>query len=65
MRLQGHHLGCLAECSTLGWIIIGAVGDENSRADADARPRAEIHAEMKDVIRVFLKGALSMDGEGQ
>ncbi len=59
------HFSFLAECATLGWIVIGVVGEENICADTGAKPRAEIHAEMKAVIGDFLTDALRPGGEGQ
>ncbi|MEM7471412.1 MAG: alpha/beta hydrolase [Pseudomonadota bacterium] len=48
------HFSFLAECSTLGRIIIGAVEDENICDDPITRRRADVHDELRPVIGDFL-----------
>lgn len=53
-----HHFSFLAECSTLGRIIIGLAGEDSICADPGLRPRAEIHAEVLAKTAAFLHAAL-------
>ena len=48
------HFSFLAECSTLGWIIIGIVGEENICADPGGKKRGLAHRELKQIISQFL-----------
>ncbi len=53
------HFSFLAECSTLGRIIIGLVETENICDDPVARSRADVHRALRPVIGDFLNEALS------
>jgi predicted dienelactone hydrolase len=48
------HFSFLAECSTLGKIIIGVAGEDNICSDAGLRDRGVIHDELRAAIGAFL-----------
>jgi predicted dienelactone hydrolase len=51
---QTHHFTFVAECSTLGEIVIGLAGDDNICSDEGFRPRAKVHPELVKLIGDFL-----------
>jgi len=53
------HFSFLAECSTLGSIVIGFLEEENICEDLFLRTRSDIHAELRTVIAGFLEGTLA------
>ncbi|MBJ6372970.1 hypothetical protein [Sedimentitalea arenosa] len=53
-----YHFAFLAECSPLGWAVIALAGDDNISADHGTRDRAEVHAELTEIIGGFLQGRL-------
>lgn len=52
------HFSFLAECSTLGVIIVGAAGDDNICSDSGLRDRGVIHDELRAMIGGFLAQSL-------
>ncbi|MGL6210246.1 MAG: alpha/beta hydrolase family protein [Paracoccaceae bacterium] len=54
------HFSFLAECSTLGVIVIGIAGDDNICSDRGLRNRGVIHAELRAAIGGFLVEALQI-----
>ena len=58
---ETYHFAFLAECSTLGRIIIGLAGDDNICSDNGTRNRPEIHAEVREKTAAFLAKVLKMD----
>jgi predicted dienelactone hydrolase len=57
---KAHHFTFVAECSTLGEIIIGLAGDDNICSDNGFRPRAEVHPELVKLIGDFLEDKLGL-----
>ena len=55
------HFSFLGACRTLGRIVIGAMEEEPICEDP-GRPRAEIQAELREVVGGFLEGALAEAG---
>lgn len=53
-----YHFAFLAECSTLGKIIIATAGDDNICADKGTRDRGEVHTELRTIIGDFLTKSL-------
>ncbi len=56
------HFSFLAECSTLGVIIIGVAGEDNICSDAGMRDRTVIQGELREAIGGFLRQHLKIDG---
>lgn len=56
------HFSFLAECSTLGVIIIGIAGEDNICSDAGLRDRGVIHGELRAAIGGFLRQHLKIEG---
>ena len=54
------HFSFLAECSTLGVIVIGLAGEDNICSDRGLRDRSVVHEELRSLIAGFLKGALGI-----
>lgn len=54
------HFSFLAECSTLGVIVIGLAGEDNICSDRGLRDRGIVHDELRTLIAGFLKGALGV-----
>lgn len=55
LTIQGSaHFSFLAECSTLGVIIIGAAGEDNICSDRGLRDRGVVHEELRVAISGFL-----------
>lgn len=54
------HFSFLAECSTLGVIVIGLAGEDNICSDRGLRDRGVVHDELRTLIAEFLKGALGI-----
>ena len=48
------HFSFLANCSTLGRIVIGLAGEDNICTDRDLRPRTDIHADILERTLAFL-----------
>ena len=55
-----HHFSFIAECSGLGWAIIGMAGEENICSDTGFRDRATVHAEALAQILPFLTQQLGL-----
>ena len=49
------HFSFLAECSTLGVIVIGLAGEDNICSDRGLRDRGVVHDEQREAIGGFLK----------
>jgi predicted dienelactone hydrolase len=59
------HFSFLAECSTLGVIVIGLAGEDNICSDRGLRDRGVIHDELRQGIAGFLNGSLGVrTGDG-
>lgn len=58
------HFSFLSECSTLGAIVIGLMGEENICSDAGMRDRGVLHEELKGVISSFLNENLALSPSG-
>jgi len=54
-----HHFSFMAECSWLGFIVIGVAGEDNICSDVGLRGRGEVHAEVGPVIVDFLHDKLT------
>lgn len=54
------HFSFLAECSTLGVIIIALAGEDNICSDHGLRDRGVVHDEQRTLIANFLKGSLGV-----
>jgi len=55
--LGAAHFSFLAECSTLGVIVIGLAGEDNICSDRGLRDRGEVRDELRSLIANFLNGA--------
>jgi predicted dienelactone hydrolase len=55
-----HHFSFLAECSTLGRVIIGLAGDDNICSDSGLRDRGEVHTALIDTIGGFFRKAFDL-----
>lgn len=56
------HFSFLAECSTLGVIIIGVAGEDNICSNAGMRDRIVIQGELRAAIGGFLRRHLQIEG---
>jgi predicted dienelactone hydrolase len=54
-----HHFSFMAECSWLGFIVIGVAGEDNICSDVGLRSRGEVHAKVGPVIVDFLHDKLT------
>lgn len=61
---QSNHFGFLAECSSLGKIVIRLAGEEDICGETGALSRATVHADMVRVIGDFLTRTLAPDTGG-
>lgn len=55
-----HHFSFTAECSGLGWLVIGLAGEENICSDIGFRARGQIHAEVWDAVDKFLSATFNL-----
>jgi predicted dienelactone hydrolase len=55
------HFSFLAECSTLGKIIIGVAGEDDICSDSGLRDRRVIHDELRSIIGGFLAAHLGTE----
>jgi predicted dienelactone hydrolase len=53
-----HHFSFMAECSWLGYIVIGIAGEDNICSDTGFRNRSVLHKELAPMIVEFLDKAL-------